>query len=87
MMSKGALEQGGECLDQIFTLKQIGEKAREIKCRVYVGFKDLKKVYYRVNWEALWQVLRMYGVGGELLSGIKSMYVRIKGGERVNSLG
>ena len=37
--------------------------------------------------EALWQVLRMYDVGGKLLNGIKSMYlnslasVRVKGGE------
>ena len=43
-------------------LKKIGEKAQE-KCRVYVGFTDLEKAYYRVNREALWQVLRMYDVG------------------------
>ena len=30
-------------VDQIFTLKQIGEKAREKKRRVYVGFIDLEK--------------------------------------------
>ena len=29
----------------------------------------------RVNREALWQVLRMYDVGGKLLNKIKSMYV------------
>ena len=52
-----------------------------------VGFIDLEKVYNRVNREALWQMLRMYDVGGKLLSGIKSMYadssacVRVKGGE------
>ena len=67
-------------------LKQIGEKAREKKRRVYVGFIDLEKVYDRVNREALWQLLRMYDVGGKLLIEIKSMYVhsltcvRIKGG-------
>ena len=39
------------------------------------------------NKEALWQVLRMYDVGGKLFSGIKSMYVgnlaciRVKRGE------
>ena len=38
-----------------------------------------------INRDALWQVLRMYDVGGKLLSGIKSMYVdslacvRVKG--------
>ena len=52
-----------------------------------MGFIELEKAYDRVNMEALWQVLRMYNVGGKLLSGIKSMYVdssacvRVKGGE------
>ena len=63
------------CIDQIFTLKQIGEKAQQNKCTVYVGFIDLEKVYDRVNREALWQVLRIYDVGSKLASGIKSMYV------------
>ena len=54
---------------------------------MYVGFIDLEKSYDRVNKEALCQVLRMYDIGGKLLSGIKSMYVdssaciRVKGGE------
>ena len=62
---------------------------------MYVGFIDLEKAYDRVNMEALWQVLRMYDMGGKLLNGIKSMYinslacVRVKGGEsecfRINS--
>ena len=60
----------------MFTLKQIGEKARKKKkCKVYVGFMDLEKAYDRVKREALWQVLRMLDVGGKLLNGIKSMYV------------
>ena len=37
---------------------------------VYVGFMDFEKAYDRVNREALWQVLRMYDVGGKLLSEI-----------------
>ena len=54
---------------------------------MYLGFKDLEKAYDRINRETLWQVLRMYGMGGKLLSGIKSIYVdssacvRVKGGE------
>ena len=48
---------------------------------------DLEKAYDRVNREVLWQVLKMYDVGGKLLNGIKSMYVnslaylRVKGRE------
>ena len=57
------------------------------KIRVYVRFMDQEKPYDRVNRKALWQLLRMYDVGGKLLDGIKSIYVnslhcvRIKGGE------
>ena len=52
-----------------------------------MGFMDLEKAYDRVNMEALWQVLRLYYVGGKPLNSIKSMYVnslacvRVKGGE------
>ena len=40
-----------------------------------MGFIDLKKVYDRVNREALWQLLRMYDVESKLLSSIKSMLI------------
>ena len=38
---QGGFRAGSGYVDQIFTLKQIGEKAREKKCRVYVGFIGL----------------------------------------------
>ena len=50
-------------------------RKHEIKNAMYVGFRDLEKSYDRVNRESLWQVLRMYDIGGKLLVGIKSMYV------------
>ena len=48
---------------------------------------DLENTYDRVNRGDIWQVLRMYDVGGKLLNGIKSMKVsnlaciRVKWGE------
>ena len=74
---QGRVRAGRGCVHLIFTIKQMGEKVREKKCRVYVGFMDLEKTYDRINREALWQVLRMYDVGGKLLNGIKGMYVNI----------
>ena len=62
-------------------------RARENKCRVYVGFMDLKKAYNRVNREALWEVLRMYNVGGKLLNGIRSVYVHSLACVRVKGCG
>ena len=40
-------------MDQIFILKQIGEKAREKKHKVYVVFKYWEKGYHRVIREPL----------------------------------
>ena len=77
---QGGFRAGRCCIDQIFTLKQIGEKAQEKKWRVYVSCMDLEKAYHKINREVLWQVLRMYYVGS-----IKSMYanrlacVRVRG--------
>ena len=60
-MTRGLIddEQGGfraerGYVDQIFTIKQKGEKARGKKRIVYVGFMYLEKVYDRANMEALW---------------------------------
>ena len=52
---QGNFRPGRWFVDQIFTSKQICEKAREKKGRVYVGLIDLKKAYDRVNNKALWQ--------------------------------
>ena len=60
---QGGLRAGRGCVYQIFTLKQIGEKAREKKV-VYVGFMDLEKAYDGVNRETLWQVQRTFDVSG-----------------------
>ena len=57
---QGGFRAGRECVDQSFTLKQMGEKAREIKRSVYVSFINLEKAYNRVNRESLWQMLRKY---------------------------
>ena len=70
---QGGLRVGRGCVDHIFTLKQICKKAWEKKCRVYGDFTDLEKAYDRVDREALWQVLRMYGVSGKLLNGIEGI--------------
>ena len=74
---QGSFSEGRGFVNQILTLKQIGEKAQEEKLKVYVGFMDLEKAYNRVNREVLRRVLRMYDVGGKLLNRIKSIYVNI----------
>ncbi len=38
--------------------------------KLYSAFMDLEKPYDRVDRESLWSVLKIYGVGGQLLKGI-----------------
>ena len=59
---QGGFRVGKGCVDQIFTLKQIGEKTQR-KNAECVDFIDLEKAYNRVNRKALCQVLRMYDGG------------------------
>ena len=60
---QGCCRPGRWCVDQIFTLKQIGGKTKAKKRRAYVGFIYSEKAYDRINRVALWQVLRMYERG------------------------
>ena len=53
---------GKSCVDHIFTLKQMGEKAKVV-CWFYRSGEDL-------DMEVLWQGLRIYDVGGKPLNGI-----------------
>ena len=46
---QGVFRAGRGCVDQIFTVKQIGEKAWEKKCGEDVSFMNLEKVYHKVN--------------------------------------
>ena len=41
---QGGFRTGKQCVYQIFTLKQIGEKAREKKCTVHGDFIDFRKL-------------------------------------------
>ncbi len=44
--------------------------------KLYAACMDLEKAYDRVDWLALWDVLKIYGVRGKLLSAIKSLSMR-----------
>ena len=71
---QSGFRKGRSCADQIFVLRQVCEKMKEKKKRVFVAFMDLEKAYDRVEREAMWQVMRIYGIGGRVLKGIMSFY-------------
>ena len=66
--------RGRGCVDQVFVVKQVCEKAIERGTEVVWAFMDLEKAYDRVDRSALWKVLCIYGVGGRLLRGVQCFY-------------
>ncbi len=53
-------------------MKQLLEAYLGKDKKLYAAFMDLEKAYDRIDREALWSVLRIYGVGGLLLTGIQA---------------
>ena len=75
---QGGFRRGRGCTDQIFIVRQICEKYLGKDKDGYFAFLDLEKAYDRVDRDAMWNVLRLYGIGGRLLRGVKSLYVGSK---------
>ena len=63
--------KGRGCVDQIFSVRQLCEKFLAKGREVYYAFMDLQKADDRVDRRALWQVVSIYGVGGNLRGSIK----------------
>ena len=61
-------------MDQIFTIKMKVEEYLGKGEKLYAAFIDLDKAFDRVDREALWNFLKMYGVEGELLTVIQVFY-------------
>ena len=76
---------GRGCTDQFFVVRQICEKYLGKGKDVYSEFLDLEKTYDRVDRDAMWNVLRLYGIGGRLLRGVKSLYVGSKACARIGN--
>mgnify|MGYP000675205646 CR=1 FL=1 len=69
---------GRGCVDQLFVVRHLGEKFFAKGKNLFLAFMDLEKAYDRVDRDALWQVLRLYGVGDKLLKAVQSLYVDSK---------
>ncbi len=71
-------EQGrsrkGRSVDQISAMKRLVKEYLGKHKKLYAAFMDLEKAYSMVDREAIWSVLKIYGVGGQLLKGIQALY-------------
>ena len=63
--------QGRGCIDKVFAVRQVCEKYLTNGKDVFWGFADLEKAYDTIYRHGMWQMLRVYGVGGKLLKLLK----------------
>ena len=71
--SQCGFRKGRGCIDQVFSLRVLAEKAREYNTTLYLCFVDLRKAYDSVSRDALWVVLqKRYQVPGKLLRILKA---------------
>ena len=67
--------EGSGCMDQVFAVRQVCEKYLANGKDVFWTFMDLEKAYDTIDPHGMWQMLRVYGVGGKLLKAVHSFYV------------
>ena len=75
--SQCGFRKGRGCIDQVFSLRVLAEKAREYNTPLYMYlcFVDLRKAYDSVSRDALWVVLqKRYQVPGKLLRILKALH-------------
>ena len=62
-------------MDQVFSMRQVCEKYLANGKDVFRAFMDLEKAYAPIDGHGMWQMLRVYRVGGILLKAVQSFYV------------
>ena len=80
---QGGFRSGRGCVDQVFVMKQMSEKMVDKKKCLYAAYMDLEKAYDRIDREAMWGILSMYGISGQLMKAIQSLYERSEACVRV----
>ena len=72
--NQAGFRKGRGCMDMVFVLRRLIEESAEVQKTLFVNFVDFEKAFDSVFREALWKVLREYGVPEKIVVMIKVMY-------------
>ena len=67
--------QGRGCIDQVFAVSHVCEMYLANGKDVFLEFMDLEKAFKTIDRHGIWQMLRVYEVGGKLLKAVQSFCV------------
>ena len=80
---QSGFRQGRGCMDLVFALRQVCEMYLPNGKDVFWAYTDLEKAYDTIDRHGMWQMLRVYGVGGKLMKEVHSFYIDIRACVRV----
>ena len=63
------------CIDQIFALRNILEQCTEYNEQIHLNFIDFKKAFDSLHREAIWKILKKYGLPDKMIRLIKLFYL------------
>ena len=72
-------------MDQVFAVRQVCEKFLANGKDVFWALVDLEKAYDTIYRHGMWQIRRVYRVGGKLLKAVQSFYVDSRACVRVGN--
>ena len=72
-------------MDQVFAIRQVCEKYQANGTDVFRESMDLENSYDTIDWHGMWQMLRVYRVGGKLLKAVQSFYIDSRACVRVGN--
>ena len=62
-------------MDQTYAVRQVCETNLANWKDVFWAFMDLEKAHDAIDLHGMWQMLRVYGLGGKLLKAVQSFYI------------
>ena len=77
--------QGRGCMDQVFAVRQVCEKYLANGKDVSFAFMDLENTSDTIDRHGMWQMQRVYGVGGKWFKAEQSFYIDSRACVRVGN--
>ena len=71
---QAGFRRGRSCVDQIFVMRRVIEEAQEFQKELVVNFVDFEKAFDSVFREALWNIMKEYGIPEKLIIMIRTLY-------------
>ncbi|CAF4594985.1 unnamed protein product, partial [Rotaria socialis] len=71
-------------IDQVFILKMVMEKTRELNKPLHMCFIDIQKAYDSINRDLLWKICRQYGLTEKTVQMLKLVYKNTRAQVRIN---